>query len=401
MSDKVVPLQSKSTKRYMESYEGNIVSKMPGVSTSIFAVMSKKAVDNGAINLSQGFPDFPVSEELIQLINDKMKAGYNQYAPMPGVPKLLESIAIKTKYLHGADYNPQTEITVTAGATQALFTAITAFVKEDDEVIIFEPAYDSYAPAVRLNGGIVKRVPLKLPNYNIDWKEVAQLISSRTRMIILNSPHNPTGAVLSEEDMQQLRKLTENSRILILSDEVYEHIIFDDKKHMSVSACPILSTRSIVVASFGKTFHATGWKMGYVVAPENLMSEFRKVHQFNVFCVNAPIQYALAEYLRDEKNYINLGNFYQQKKDFFLRSIEGSKFKPIPCYGTYFQLLDYSDISDKTEMEFADWLIQQHKVAGIPVSAFYNDKQDNKILRFCFAKSNETLTKAAQALCRI
>ncbi len=385
----------------MKPYQGNVVSKMPDVGTSIFAVMSKKAIDNNAINLSQGFPDFPVSEELIDLIHAKMKAGNNQYAPMPGVPKLQQSIAAKIKRLHNADYNPQTEITVTAGATQALFTAITAFVKEDDEVIIFEPAYDSYAPAIRLNGGVVKRVALTFPDYKIDWEKVAGLTSSRTRMIIINSPHNPTGAVLDEEDMAQLRKLTEGSRILVLSDEVYEHIIFDDKPHLSVSACPILSERSIVVASFGKTFHATGWKMGYVAAPENLMVEFRKIHQFNVFCVNTPIQHALADYLQDEKHYMGLGKFYQQKRDFFLKSIEGSKFKPIPCHGTYFQLLDYSDISDQDEMAFADWLIQKHKVAGIPVSAFYHDKDDHKILRFCFAKTDETLAKAAQALCKI
>ncbi len=385
----------------MKPYQGNIVSKMPDVGTSIFAVMSKKAIDNNAINLSQGFPDFPVSEELIDLIHAKMKAGNNQYAPMPGLPKLQQGIAAKIKRLHNADYNPKTEITVTAGATQALFTAITAFVKEDDEVIIFEPAYDSYAPAIRLNGGVVKRVALELPDYKINWRKVAGLTSSRTKMIILNTPHNPTGAVLDEEDMAQLRKLTESSRILVLSDEVYEHIIFDDKPHLSVSACPVLSERSIVVASFGKTFHATGWKMGYVAAPENLMVEFRKTHQFNVFCVNTPIQHALADYLQDEKHYMGLGKFYQQKRDFFLKSIEGSKFKPIPCHGTYFQLLDYSDISDQDEMAFADWLIQEHKVAGIPVSAFYHDKDDHKILRFCFAKTDETLAQAAQALCKI
>lgn len=385
----------------MESYKGNIVSKMSGVGTSIFAVMSKKAVDHKAINLSQGFPNFPVAEDLVSLIHDKMQAGYNQYAPMPGVPALLDSITEKVAYLHGAEYDAQSEITVTAGATQALFTAISAFVKEDDEVIVFEPAYDSYAPAIRLNGGIVKHVPLKLPDYHIDWDEVAQLVSRRTRMIILNSPHNPTGAVLSQDDIDRLNKLTKNSEIIILSDEVYEHIIFDDKKHLSVLSCPDLGERSIVVASFGKTFHATGWKMGYVTAPANLMKEFRKVHQFNVFCVNTPIQYALAEYLKKPSHYEGLGAFYQQKRDFFLDSIKGSSFKPIPSYGTYFQLLDYSAISDKSEMDFADWLIEEHKVAGIPVSAFYNNQQDNKILRFCFAKTEDTLSQAAQALCKL
>jgi len=385
----------------MDAYQNSITSKLPGIETSIFAVMSKKAIDHKAINLSQGFPDFAVSPDLINMIAKNMRKGYNQYAPMPGLPILRERIAEKIERCHGAVYKPDTEVTVTAGATQAIFTAISAFVKEDDEVIIFEPAYDCYSPTIKLNRGIVKYAKLRLPDYHIDWQEVSRLISHRTRMIILNTPHNPTGAVLSEEDLEKLQRLTKGTDIIILSDEVYEHLIFDNKKHYSLSAYPGLAERSIVIASFGKTFHATGWKMGYAVAPEKLMTEFRKTHQFVVFAVNTPIQYAIAEYLKNEDNYNYLGSFYQKKRDYFLKLLSSSKFKPIPTYGTYFQVLDYSAISDKKEMEFADWLIKEHRVASVPVSAFYHKKDDNKMLRFCFAKSEETLEQAAELLCKI
>lgn len=385
----------------MDAFKGSIISKLPGVETSIFAVMSKMANDHQAINLAQGFPDFEVSAELINMIAQNMRKGYNQYAPMPGLPQLREQIVEKIKHLYNVEYNSETEVTVTAGATQALFTAIAAFVRDEDEVIIFEPAYDSYSPAIKLNRGIVKYAKLRLPDYHIDWTEVSRMISHRTRMIIVNTPHNPTGAVLSKKDLAELHKLTKNTDIVILSDEVYEHIIFDKKKHYSLSAYPGLAERSIVVASFGKTFHATGWKMGYAVAPENLMKEFRKTHQFVVFTVNTPIQYALAEYLKEESNYKGLGRFYQKKRDHFLDLISGSKFKPIPSSGTYFQVLDYSDISEEGEMEYATQLIKEHGIASVPVSAFYHKKDDHKMLRFCFAKQEDTLEKAAEVLCKI
>lgn len=385
----------------MKSFNGSITTKLPGVGTSIFAVMSKLAIDNKAINLSQGFPDFPVSPDLINLIAKYMRKGYNQYAPMPGLPILREKIADKIRNSHDKEYNPETEITVTAGATQALYTAISAFVKDEDEVIIFEPAYDSYSPAIKLNNGIVKYAQLKLPDYHIDWQEVSRMISNRTRMIIINSPHNPTGTTLKKKDLDELYRLTKNTDIIILSDEVYEHLIFDNKKHYSISAYHGLADRSIVVASFGKTFHATGWKMGYAVGPESLMKEFRKAHQFIVFAVNTPIQYAIADYLEDENNYIHLGEFYQKKRDYFLDLVKNSKFKPIASHGTYFQVLDYSAISDKKEMEFAEYLIKEHQVASVPVSAFYHKKEDHQMLRFCFAKTEETLEKAAELLCKI
>lgn len=385
----------------MDSFNGSIISKLPGVETSIFAVMSKLAIENQAINLSQGFPDFEVSPELISLISKNMKKGNNQYAPMPGLPILRERIAEKIYNTYGAEYNPDTEITVTAGATQGLFTAISAFVKDEDEVIIFEPAYDSYSPTIKLNRGIVKYAKLRLPDYHIDWQEVSRMISHRTKMIILNTPHNPTGAVLAKSDLDKLYNLTKNTDIIILSDEVYEHLIYDGQKHYSLSAYKGLAERSIIIASFGKTFHATGWKMGYAAAPENLMNEFRKTHQFIVFAVNTPIQYALAEYIKNEDNYLGLGAFYQKKRDYFLELIKGTKFKPVPAYGTYFQVLDYSAISDEEEMAFATRLIKEHKIASVPVSAFYHKKDDFKMLRFCFAKKEETLEQAAEKLCKI
>ena len=385
----------------MNKFNGNIISKLPGVETSIFAVMSGLANQHKAINLSQGFPDFPVSEKLISSIHKKMKAGLNQYAPMPGVAAFREQIVNKAFKTYGIEYNVDSEVTVTAGATQALFTAVTAFIREEDEVIIFEPAYDSYGPAVRLNGGVVKYSQLRLPDYHIDWQEVARMITHRTKMIIINTPHNPSGSILSEEDMLHLQRITKNTDIIILSDEVYEHIIFDGEMHESVCAYPELAERSLVVGSFGKTFHATGWKMGFVLAPENLMKEFRKAHQFNVFAVNTPIQHALADYMTDPENYLHLGEFYQQKRDFFTERVKGSRFKIIPSYGTYFQLLDYSAISEEKEMDFATRLITEFGLASIPVSAFYQKKDDNKILRFCFAKSEETIEKAAEILCKI
>ena len=376
-------------------------SKLPNTETSIFAIMSGLANKHNAINLSQGFPNFKVSQELIDLINQNMNAGNNQYAPMPGVIELRIAIANKIKKLYGLNLNPEEEITITAGATQALFTAITAFVGFGDEVIIFEPAYDSYAPAVKLNGGIPKYISLSKPNFKIDWSEVKDLINDKTKMIIINTPNNPGGFVFEMADMKLLEELTSDTEIVVISDEVYEHIIFDGFEHQSALKFPDLYQRTIAVYSFGKTFHATGWKMGYVVTPKKLMTEFRKIHQFNVFCVNTPIQYALATYLKDENNYLSLPKFYQEKRDFFVSQISNSRFKVIPTHGTYFQVLDYSTISDMPEFEFAQWLTTEKGLASIPVSSFYHDKKNQQLLRFAFPKEKDTLEKAAFILNRI
>jgi methionine aminotransferase len=385
----------------MPVFSGNIISKLPTAGTSIFAVMSKLANDHQAINLSQGFPDFPISAKLIERVNHYMKKGFNQYAPMPGVGVLRQAIAAKAKASYGIDYDPESEITVTAGATQAIFTAISTFVRETDEVIIFEPAYDSYAPAVKALGGVVKYSALKLPDFHIDWSEVKRLITNRTKMIIINSPHNPCGSLISKEDLQQLSALTRDSDIIVLSDEVYEHLIFDGNVHQSVCLYPELLSRSLVVGSFGKTFHATGWKTGFVMAPALLMAEFRKLHQFTVFASNTPVQYAIADFLQDPENYIHLSKFYQAKRDFFVNGIKDSRFTIVPSYGTYFQLLDYSAISKENDMEFARRLVLEHNIASVPLSPFYSMEAEGKLLRFCFAKSEETLTKATKILCRI
>ncbi len=375
-----------------------INSKLPQTPTSIFAVMSGLANQYGAINLSQGFPDFKVSRELIDLIHRYMLADKNQYAPMPGVPELRQALADKILKLYNNKINPDTQITVTAGATQALFTAITAFVGKGDEAIIFEPAYDSYDPAVKLNGGIPRYIPLQAPDFTIDWEQVKEAINPRTKLIIINTPNNPGGFVFDENDMLRLTELTRDTDIVVISDEVYEHIIFDGLQHQSALKFNELFQRTIAVYSFGKTFHATGWKTGYVVAPENLMREFRKVHQFNVFSVNTPVQYALAEYLQNENNYLNLPDFYQQKRDFFVNHIRNSRFKVIPSHGTYFQLLDYSEISDQNEFDFAVWMTKEKGLASIPVSSFYHDGKNQHILRFAFPKEEETLLKAAAVL---
>jgi methionine aminotransferase len=385
----------------MNDYIGNITSKLPQSGTSIFAVMTQLATDHQALNLAQGFPDFPVSEELIDLVSHYMKKGFNQYAPMPGVLTLRQAIAKQFEQTYGVVYRPETEITITAGATQAIYTIISALVHKGDEVIIFEPAYDSYAPAIIVNGGLVKHAQLRFPDYKINWEEVTRMISSRTRMIIINSPHNPTGSILSGEDMEMLQRLTQGRDIVVLSDEVYEHLIFDGLQHESVCKYADLATRSLVVGSFGKTFHTTGWKTGFILAPEKLTREVRKIHQFLVFAVNTPVQHAVAEYLKNPDNYLHLGEFYQQKRDLFLEVIKNSRFKPLSCHGTYFQLLDYSAISDKKEMEFAEWMVKEHKLAAVPVSPFYREKTDNHALRFCFAKTEETLRKAGEMLCKI
>lgn len=373
-------------------------SKLPQTGTTIFTVMSKMAADHGAINLSQGFPDFPVDEVLIDLVHKHMREGRNQYAPMQGVRELREAISVKMEKLYGHTYNPDSEVTVTAGATQAIYTAITALVKEEDEVMIFTPAYDCYVPPVVLNGGTPVYVELVRPHFRPDWEEVKKRVNRKTKLIILNSPHNPTGAVWLEEDMKQLEKIVVSTGAFVLSDEVYEHIIFDGARHESAARYPALAAHTLIVASFGKTFHATGWKMGYIAGPSYLMNEFRKVHQYLVFSVNTPVQYALAEYLADESRYTGISAMYEKRRDLFLEAIKDSRFKAIPSRGTYFQLLNYSDITRKKEVNFAEELTKKHGVAAIPVSVFYPQPKDNHVLRFCFAKNEDTLREAAAKL---
>ena len=376
----------------------NITSRLPETGTSIFTVMSKMALDHGAINLSQGFPDFPVSATLIDLIHKNMLAGHNQYAPMPGAPVLKKAIAEVVLQTFHRPTEPDTEVLITAGGTEGIFSTIAAFIQANDEVIIFDPSYDSYAPSVKLNGGTPIQINLHPPNFSIDWDQVKARINARTKMIMINTPHNPSGAVLAESDLKTLEEIALRYGIIVLSDEVYERIIFDSLVHQSVLKFPGLAAQSVAVFSFGKTFHATGWKVGYTVAPEFLTKEIRKAHQFVTFSVNTPVQLALAEYLKDREHYETLGKFFQQKRDFFLDQIKGSAFEPLPCHGSYFQLLSYKNISDKPEAEMAEWLTKEHKVASIPVSVFYKDKTDNRLLRFCFAKGEETLQKAGAIL---
>ncbi|MCK7589211.1 methionine aminotransferase [Subsaxibacter sp. CAU 1640] len=376
-------------------------SKLPNVGTTIFTVMSAFANEHNAINLSQGFPNFESDQRLIDLVNNAMNSGYNQYAPMAGSMELRVAIANKFEKLYNTSYNPDTEITVTAGATQAIFTIISAFVKPNDEIIIFRPAYDCYEPAIELNGGKTISVQLKAPDYKVNWDDVKQLINPKTKMVIINTPQNPSGTVFSREDMLKLQELLKGTDVILLSDEVYEHIIFDGEKHQSACLFPDLKSRSFVVASFGKTFHNTGWKMGYCCAPKELMIEFQKVHQFNVFCVNHPTQKALADYLQEPNHYLELSEFYQQKRDLFLSLIENSRFNITASKGTYFQVLNYSGITDETDIDFAKRLTIEYKLASIPMSVFNENQQDFKVLRFCFAKTDETLKKAADILNRI
>ncbi|MGO3183993.1 MAG: methionine aminotransferase [Aequorivita sp.] len=373
-------------------------SKLPNIPTSIFSIMSNMAADHNAINLSQGFPNFPSDPALNALVDQAMRDGFNQYAPMAGDFELRMTIAKKIENLHKHFYNPETEITVTAGATQAIFTVIAATITKDDEVIIFTPAYDCYAPTVELFCGKIVPIQLKPPFYGVDWKEVSDKITSKTKMIIINSPHNPSGMLLSKDDMMALQDLAVENDLLVLSDEVYEHIIFDGNIHQSASRFEALAKRSFITASFGKTFHNTGWKMGYCAAPENLMKEFQKVHQFVVFCVNHPIQKAMATYLKSPDHYLKLSNFYQQKRDFFLHLMKGSNFKIIPSKGTYFQMLDFSEISDENDVAFAERLTKEHKIATIPTSVFNEGKRDFKQIRVCFAKTDETLAEAASIM---
>jgi len=376
----------------------NLPSKLPAGKTSIFSVMSGLARKYNAIDLSQGFPNFETDAQLKDLVYKAMKDGHNQYPPMNGIPELRERIIDKIDNLYGRKYNPESEIIFTNGATQALYCAITALVHPGDEVIVFKPAYDSYEPDIKLAGGKPVFVQLKGKDFKVDWEEVKAKITSKTRMIVINTPHNPTGTILDKHDMLQLEKLLKNTDIILLSDEVYEHLIFDDEEHQSASKFPSLAERAIVCASFGKTFHNTGWKMGYCLAPQVLMKEIIKLHQATVFCVNHPMQRAFAEYLKDPDHYLSLGNFYQEKRDKFLDLMQGSKFKGSPSKGTYFQVMDYSEITDEHDVDFSKRLITEYGLASIPVSVFNIDGKDHKQLRFCFAKTEETLEKAAEIL---
>lgn len=385
----------------MPKYNSPIHSKLPKVGVTIFSKMSQLANEHNAINLSQGFPDFTCHPRLIELVHLSMLNGQNQYAPMAGVMSLREKIAEKTEALYTTKYDPETEITITSGATQAIYTAIASIINEGDEVLIFTPAYDCYEPAVELNGGRSVFIQLNGPEYKIDWDHVRKMINQRTKMVIINTPHNPTGIIFSMQDMQKLEKMLNGTDIIVLSDEVYEHILFDGYEHQSVARFPKLADRSFIISSFGKTYHTTGWKIGYCLAPKELMTEFRKAHQYTVFSVNTPMQYALAEFMNDVEQYATLGQFYQGKRDFFLDSIKDSRFKFHPAAGTYFQSVSYADISEEKDTDFAIRLTKEFGVASIPLSVFYNINNDEKMLRFCFAKSDDTLKRAAEILNRL
>ncbi|MDA9554590.1 methionine aminotransferase [Pelobium sp.] len=379
----------------------NLSSKLPKVSNSIFSIMSALAHEHQAVNLSQGFPDFDIAPELIKLVNIEMKNGNNQYAPMPGILSLRETLAQKIQNQHQANYSPEDEITITAGGTQAIFTAIATVIHPNDEAVIFEPAYDSYAPTVKAFGGLVKAYEMQPPYYDIDWDMVKKLITVNTKLIIINSPHNPTGKILKQHDIDQLIKITKNTDIVIISDEVYEHIVYDQEKHLSLAQFPELKERTFITASFGKLFHNTGWKMGYCLAPKYLMAEFRKIHQFQVFSVNTPIQHAFNNYLKNPETYLSLSSFFQKKRDFFASLLKETKFTLLSCKGSYFQNVSYENISDESDVNLAKRLVKECKVASIPNSAFYTKGTDYKTLRFCFAKKEDTLEKAANLLMKI
>ena len=373
-------------------------SKLPLVGTTIFTEMSLLAQQHQAVNLSQGFPDFLVDIELLKYLDEAAKNGFNQYAPLAGYLPLREEIVRKIEVSHQSQYNVESEITITAGATQAIFTIISTFINVGDEVIIIEPAYDCYEPAILMNGGLVKRIGLHYPTYDLDWNELRSLITDKTKMIIFNNPNNPTGKIFKQEDIDELIQIVKDSNIILLSDEVYENLTYDGKEHLSFARYPELKERSFIVASFGKLCHVTGWKVGYVVAPKDLMIEYRKVHQFNVFCVNMPAQYALAQYLKYHADFYALTNFFQKKRDYFSKALEGTKFDVLPVEGTYFLSVNYSEISDLGDKEFCYYLTKEHQVAAIPFSAFYNDRTDEKVIRFCFAKKEETLNLAIEKL---
>jgi len=379
----------------------NLSSKLPNVGTTIFATMSNLSRQHNALNLSQGFPNFAIDEKLEELVKNAMNGAYNQYAPMLGSIELREAIAHKIDHLYQTNYDVDGEIVITSGATQALFSAISAFIHKDDEVILFKPAYDAYEPTVELQGGKVIPIQLHHPHYQVDWKEVESKITAKTKMIVVNTPQNPCGTIFTKEDVLELQRMTNNTDIIVLSDEVYEHMIFDGEEHWSACRFPELKKRSLITASFGKTFHATGWKIGYCLGPRELMKEFIKVHQFTIYCVNHPVQIGMAEYMKHEEHYMYLPEFYQQKRDLFLSSVEDSRFSFVPSQATYFQLLDYSAISDEGDVEFAKRLTKEFKIASIPLSVFNENQVDFKALRFCFAKTEETLLKAADILNKI
>jgi methionine aminotransferase len=378
-----------------------IKSKLPAAGTTIFTVMSHLSLQYNAVNLGQGFPDFSMSEELVELVNDAMKKGMNQYAPMAGLPLLRERLAEKILNLYGTQVNPGTDITITPGGTYAIYTALTTLLEPGDEVIVFEPAYDSYVPNIEINGAIPVLISLQFPGYQIPWDEVKSKITPRTKLIMINSPHNPTGSVISKNDIEQLREIVRDTNIFILSDEVYEHLIFDNKRHESILRYPDLLERAFVCFSFGKTYHCTGWKMGYCVSPTLLSTEFRKVHQYNCFSVHTPVQAALAEYLTNKDAYLQLGPLVQEKRDYFQQLMGSTAFKPLESSGSYFQCYSYKSISEENDKDFAIRLTKDHGVATIPVSAFYTSNKDDKVIRFCFCKKEETLEKAVEKLVQV
>lgn len=379
----------------------HIQSKLPHVGTTIFTVMSALATEHKAINLGQGFPDYPMSEELIAKVNEAMRRGNNQYAPMPGLMALRESLAEKAAFLYQAKINPDTEITITPGGTYAIYTALTTILQKGDEVIIFEPAYDSYVPNIEINGAKAVPLPLTYPDYKIDWELVKQSINAKTKAILINSPHNPTGSVIDKHDIEELKKITAGTNIFIISDEVYEHLIFDELQHESMLKYPELLERSFVCFSFGKTYHCTGWKLGYCIAPAALMKEYRKVHQFNCFTCFTPAQVALAEYIKDKEAYLSLPRFMQQKRDYFIELMKNTKFDLLTTHGSYFVCASYGRISDESDKELAIRLTKEAGVATIPVSAFYHDGKDDKVVRFCFSKQSRTLQQAVERLMKI
>ena len=376
-------------------------SKLPDVGLSIFSKMSHLAAQHEAVNLSQGFPSFDCDERLFELVHHHMQGGCNQYAPMTGVPELRHQIARKANLLYDSDLDADTHVNITAGATQAVFTIISTVIRPGDEVIVIDPAFDCYRPAIALQGGVVVPYSLTAPDFRVEWEQFAELMSPRTRLIILNTPHNPTGMVMNADDMTALSDLLRGTDILLLSDEVYEHMVFDGKRHESVLRYPELWERSFAVFSMGKTFHVTGWKVGYCIAPETLMREFRKVHQYNVFSVNTPVQYALADYMSDEATWRGISDMYQQKRDQFVAQLTGTNLVPLPCEGTYFILADYSALSDAPDEAYAEWLTREVGVAAIPISVFYGDRRDDRILRFCFAKTTEELNAAGRRLAKL
>jgi methionine aminotransferase len=385
----------------MPNFSGSITSRLPHVGTTIFTVMSRLAADLGALNLSQGYPEFSASPVLFELVDKYMRAGANQYAPMAGVPQLRELVADKVEALYGTRYDPEHEVTITAGGTEALFSAMACLVHPGDEVILLEPAYDAYGPAVELCGGTPVRVQLHPPDYRPDWEAVRQVITPRTRALFVNSPHNPTGSSWDPADLRGLADLLRGTNVVVVSDEVYEHIVFDGRLHQSCARLPELAARSLVFSSFGKTCHVTGWKVGYVVAPRELTLEFRRAHQFITFSVNTPVQLAFAEYLRDASRYLELGAFYERKRDLFRAGIETTRFRLLPCTGTYFQCVDYSRITDEPDGELAKRLTHEIGVASIPVSAFFEHPPEERILRFCFAKNDDTLARACERLASV